>query len=104
MQTNPLHDTRLPQSSDQPCKGYKLFAPIAAAMPQWAHPDDGFAHAAPRRCGSIYNKSMQKKIFWTTFAVLGLIADFALPLWWALFATIPIGYISWWFAYRSDWF
>jgi hypothetical protein len=47
---------------------------------------------------------MQKKIFWATFAVLGLIADFALPLWWALFATIPIGYISWWFAYRSDWF
>lgn len=53
---------------------------------------------------SIYNKNMQNKIFWATFAVLGLIAEFALPLWWALFATIPIGYISWWFAYRSDWF
>jgi hypothetical protein len=28
----------------------------------------------------------------------------ALPLWWALAATIPIGYFSWWVAYRSDWF
>jgi len=24
-----------------------------------------------------------------------------LPIWWALFATIPIGFISWWIAYRS---
>ncbi|MFY9803571.1 MAG: hypothetical protein WA211_19650 [Candidatus Acidiferrales bacterium] len=47
---------------------------------------------------------MQKKIFWTSFTILGLLADMALPLWWALAATIPIGYISWWFAYRSDWF
>jgi len=31
-------------------------------------------------------------------------ADFILPLWWALGATIPIGYISWWLAYRSGWF
>jgi hypothetical protein len=47
---------------------------------------------------------MQKKIFWATFALLGLIADMALPLWWALAATIPIGIASWWFAYRTDWF
>lgn len=46
---------------------------------------------------------MEKKIFWTTFTVLGLIADFALPLWWALVATIPIGVASWWLAYRSGW-
>jgi hypothetical protein len=47
---------------------------------------------------------MQQKIFWATFALLGLIADMALPLWWALAATIPIGIVSWWFAYRTDWF
>ena len=47
---------------------------------------------------------MEKKIFWTTFAVLGLVADLALPLWWALAATLPIGYFSWWLAYRSEWF
>jgi hypothetical protein len=27
-----------------------------------------------------------------------------LPLWWALAATIPIVWVSWWIAYRSDWF
>jgi hypothetical protein len=47
---------------------------------------------------------MEKKIFWITFTVLGLAADFILPLWWALVATIPITYASWWIAYRSDWF
>jgi hypothetical protein len=48
---------------------------------------------------------MEKKIFWGTFTVLGLVADFALPLWpWAVLATIPILYFSWWVAYRSEWF
>ena len=47
---------------------------------------------------------MERKIFWTFFIVLGLIADVVLPLWWALGATIPIVYISWWVAYRSNWF
>jgi hypothetical protein len=47
---------------------------------------------------------MQRKMFWTAFAVLGLVADLALPFWWALAATIPIGVVSWWVAYRSDWF
>ena len=47
---------------------------------------------------------MQRKIFWITFMVLGLIADFALPIWWALGATVPIFCISWWVAYRSEWF
>jgi hypothetical protein len=47
---------------------------------------------------------MQKKIFWTMFAVLGLLADLALPMWWALAATVPLGFVSWWVAYRSDWF
>jgi hypothetical protein len=47
---------------------------------------------------------MERKIFWAVFTVLGLAADFILPLWWALFATIPLGVISWWVAYRSGWF
>jgi hypothetical protein len=47
---------------------------------------------------------MEKKIFWITFTLLGLVADFTLPLWWALGATIPIVYLSWWVAYKSDWF
>jgi hypothetical protein len=47
---------------------------------------------------------MERRIFWISFTVLGLAADFILPLWWALAATIPIVYVSWWIAYRSDWF
>jgi len=47
---------------------------------------------------------MQRKIFWTVFVGLGLIADFTLPLMWGLLATIPIGIVSWWIAYRSEWF
>jgi hypothetical protein len=51
-----------------------------------------------------YNLDMQRKIFWIVFLLLGLLADFALPLWWGLAATIPIVFISWWIAYRSGWF
>jgi len=47
---------------------------------------------------------MQRKVFWTTFVVLGLVADFTLPILWSLLATVPIGICSWWVAYRSDWF
>jgi hypothetical protein len=47
---------------------------------------------------------MERKIFWIVFALLGLLADFLLPLWWAIAATIPIVWISWWVAYRSEWF
>jgi len=47
---------------------------------------------------------MERRIFWMTFTVLCLGADFALPMWWALFSAIPIGIVSWWVAYRSDWF
>ncbi len=49
-------------------------------------------------------QSMERKIFWGSMTVLGLLADFLLPLWWALGATIPIIYFSWWIAYRSGWF
>jgi hypothetical protein len=47
---------------------------------------------------------MQGKIFWGLFALLGTVADLVLPFWWALAATLPICYLSWWIAYRSDWF
>jgi len=47
---------------------------------------------------------VEKKIFWMTFTVLGIIADIVLPLWPALLASIPIGIVSWWIAYRSGWF
>ena len=47
---------------------------------------------------------MQKKIFWISFTVLGVMVDFALPIWWALLSTIPIVFLCWWIAYRSDWF
>jgi len=43
-------------------------------------------------------------MFWLTFTVLGLGADCILPLWWALAATVPILFVSWWIAYRSGWF
>jgi hypothetical protein len=47
---------------------------------------------------------VERKIFWITFTILGLAADFVLPMWWALVAGIPICLVSWWVAYRSDWF
>jgi hypothetical protein len=31
-------------------------------------------------------------------------ADMVLPFWWAVGATLPLGYLSWWVAYRSYWF
>jgi hypothetical protein len=47
---------------------------------------------------------VERKVFWIVFSVLGVLADIVLPLWWALAATIPIAFASWWVAYRSDWF
>ncbi len=44
---------------------------------------------------------MEKKIFWTLFIGLGLIADFTLPLLWGVLATLPIVVVSWWIAYRK---
>jgi hypothetical protein len=51
-----------------------------------------------------YNLPMERKIFWMVFTVLGLLADFLLPLWWGLAATVPCLFIAWWVAYRSEWF
>jgi hypothetical protein len=47
---------------------------------------------------------MERKIFWISFTVLGLLADLLLPIWWALGASIPLVYVSWWIAYRIGWF
>ena len=47
---------------------------------------------------------MERKIFWIAFILLGFLADVLLPIWWALAASIPILFVSWWIAYRSDWF
>jgi len=56
------------------------------------------------RAPANYNHFMERKIFWMTFTVLGLLADFLLPLWWGLAATVPILFVAWWVAYRSEWF
>jgi hypothetical protein len=47
---------------------------------------------------------MERKMFWLTFTVLGLGAEIVLPMWWSLIATVPIFFVSWWFAYRSGLF
>ena len=47
---------------------------------------------------------MRRKIFWILFMAMGLVADFILPFVWAIAATIPILAVSWWIAYRTDWF
>jgi uncharacterized membrane protein len=47
---------------------------------------------------------MQRKVFWGMFMVLSTIADIKLPLMWGLAATVPIAALSWWIAYRSEWF
>jgi hypothetical protein len=47
---------------------------------------------------------MQRKVFWLSLTLFGLIADIILPFWWALFATIPLVALCWWIAYRSEWF
>src|SRR5437879_6533225 len=77
---------------------------------QEVHPSSDARYGTPSR-GRRLRKTprsrincMQRKMFWTAFAVLGLVADLILPFWWALAATIPIGVVSWWVAYRSDWF
>ena len=54
---------------------------------------------------SPYNRSsVERKIFWASFILLSLLADFSLPLIWGVLATIPIALVSWWVAYRSGWF
>ncbi len=47
---------------------------------------------------------MQKKIFWLTFIMLSALASVVLPFWWAMAATVPILFVTWWVVYRSEWF
>ena len=47
---------------------------------------------------------MEKRIFWGLFLILSLIVDFVFPLMWSLLLTIPILFLSWWIAFRSNWF
>ncbi|MDQ2747691.1 MAG: hypothetical protein M3T96_10590 [Acidobacteriota bacterium] len=47
---------------------------------------------------------MQRRVFWISFTLLGLIADVSLPLIWGIIMTLPIMILCWWIAYRSDWF
>jgi hypothetical protein len=46
---------------------------------------------------------MQRKIFWLIVVILEL-AAIVLPFWYQVFAIVPIVWIAWWVAYRSDWF
>ena len=47
---------------------------------------------------------MQRKVFWITFILLGLVADIVLPFIWGIICTVPIFIVSWWLAYKSEWF
>jgi hypothetical protein len=47
---------------------------------------------------------MQRKVFWISFLLLGLVADLVLPLVWAIVCTVPLLFLCWWIAYRSEWF
>jgi hypothetical protein len=46
---------------------------------------------------------MQRKVFWLIVFVLS-VAAFWLPLWWQVISIVPIAFIAWWVAYRSEWF
>jgi hypothetical protein len=63
-----------------------------------------FIRLRRERKAEAYNEVVEKKIFWIIFIFLGLVADFTLPILWSMVATIPIAVVSWWIAYRSEWF
>ncbi len=44
---------------------------------------------------------MQRKIFLLVFIVLDCTAGIILPFEWALLASLPLVFVSWWLAYRS---
>jgi hypothetical protein len=48
--------------------------------------------------------SVDKKIFWLLFTVLGAVMGLLLPLWWNLALTLPLLALCWWVVYRSGWF
>lgn len=47
---------------------------------------------------------MQRKVFWISFTMLGLLADMILPLAWGIACTVPLLFLCWWLAYKSEWF
>jgi hypothetical protein len=47
--------------------------------------------------------SMDKKIFWLLFTVLGAVMGLLLALWWNLALTLPLLVFCWWLVYRSGW-
>jgi hypothetical protein len=61
-------------------------------------------HGEPDRFRAHEVLQMERKVFWIMFILLGLIADIVLPLMWGIIATVPIFILSWWVAYRSEWF
>jgi hypothetical protein len=42
-------------------------------------------------------------MFWLIVSALS-VAAFWLPLSWQIAAIVPIAFIAWWVAYRSEWF
>jgi hypothetical protein len=46
---------------------------------------------------------VQRKMFWLIVFTLS-VATFWLPLWAQIVAIVPIAFIAWWVAYRSEWF
>ena len=61
--------------------------------------------------GARHGKPWQQAAFWAganinVFNIVlgGVVVAIGLTFWWALIATVPIAYASWWVAYRSDWF
>jgi hypothetical protein len=82
----------------------RRFLSIQSGTKSFEHHQDGTSLVLRRPTMLAYNHRMQRKIFWMIFVLLGLLADFLLPFWWAFAATVPILFFSWWVAYRSDWF
>ncbi len=47
---------------------------------------------------------MQRKVFWISFVALGLLADVILPFVWGIACTVPLLFLCWLLAYKSEWF
>ncbi|HKM91419.1 MAG TPA: hypothetical protein VJX29_12465 [Candidatus Acidoferrales bacterium] len=45
---------------------------------------------------------MERKTFWITFTILGLLGLWGLPFLWAVTLIVPIGFMCWWISNRTD--
>ena len=45
---------------------------------------------------------VERKAFWITFTILGLLGLWGLPFLWAVTLLGPIGVICWWILFRTD--